>query len=121
MQRTIEPVNKYQLQRIPRPGQFLLYIDLSEIASHSVAETLNRLEQMGYEPQLRYLETQNGLRLYALLHDEQLDPTQPIPDHYRMGERLALYEAFPSEDMAIYCPRGLPKQDPQSHSEVPII
>ena len=110
MQGTVESANKYRLQIIPKPGQFLMYVDLSAIASRSVDETLNLLEQMGYEPQLRYQETQAGLRLYALLRDEQLDPTQSIDDHHRLEERLALYEAFPGEDMAIYCPRGLPRQ-----------
>jgi hypothetical protein len=109
MQKTIELANQYQLPRIPRPGQFLLYVDLSAVTQRSVSETLNTLGKLGYEPQLRYQEMQDGLRLYALLRDEQLDPTQPICDRYRLEERLALYEAFPDDDMAIYCPRGLPQ------------
>jgi hypothetical protein len=102
---------RYQLQTRPRAGQFLVYIDLSLIQSRSKAETLALLEQMGYEPQLRYLETSAGeIQLYALLRDEQHDPALPIPDHYLLDERIALFEAFPGEETAIYSLRGLPKQ-----------
>jgi hypothetical protein len=103
--------NKCQFQWKPRPGQWILSIDFSEIKSKSVTQVLSLLEQMGYEPQLRYLETEQGVKLYALLKDEQYDPSQPIPDdHYE--ELMALYEAFQPEDMAIGSARGLPVKSP---------
>jgi hypothetical protein len=81
------------------------------VQSRSKAETLTLLEQLGYEPQLRYLETNAGeLQLYALLRDEQHDPTLPIAEHYLLDERIALFESFPGEETAIYSLRGLPKQ-----------
>jgi hypothetical protein len=101
-------MNKYQLQWKPKPGQWLFYIDFSEIQSKSVTEVLALVEEMGYEPQLRYLETEQGLKLYALLKDQQFDPSQSIPDDYGIDELVALYEAFPNEDLAIRSSRGLP-------------
>lgn len=101
-------MNRCQIQLQPRPGQWLLYIDLFEIKSRSVTDTLTLLEQMGYMPQLRYLETERGLNLYALLKDEQHDPTQPINDEYGFDELMALYNALQPEDMAIRSSRGLP-------------
>lgn len=107
---TIE-LNRCQIQLIPKPGQVLMYVDLSQVKHCSVTEALNRLEQMGYTPELRYLETGNEVKLYALLLDEQLNSAQPVDDFYRMSERLALFEAFPNDETAIFCPRGLPVQD----------
>ncbi|BAU10258.1 hypothetical protein LEP3755_07400 [Leptolyngbya sp. NIES-3755] len=101
-------MNKHQIQLHPKAGQILWYVDLSEIRSHSVSEALELLEQMGYQPQLRYLETQNGLKLFALLKDEQRDPNQVIDDEYLIDERLALFEAFPGDDMAIHLTNGVP-------------
>jgi hypothetical protein len=101
-------MNKNQIQLKPKAGQILWFVDLSEIRSRSISETLELLEQMGHQPQLRYLETQDGLKLFALLRDEQHDPTQKIDDEYLIDERIALYEAFPKEDLAIHFSTGLP-------------
>jgi hypothetical protein len=101
---------QYQLQMRPSVGQFLVYIDLSMIQSRTKADTLALLVQLGYEPQLRYLETQTGeIQLYALLRDEQHDPSFPIADDYLLIDRIALFELFPGEETAIYSLRGLPK------------
>ncbi len=105
-------MNKCQIQLQPKPGQWLLYIDFSEIKSRSVTQTLTLLEQMGYVPQLRYLETEQVLNLYALLKDEQHDPTQPINDRHGFDELMALYDALQPEDMAIRSSRGLPVKAP---------
>lgn len=107
---TSQLLTKYQLQMKPRPGQFLVYIDLSMVQSRSKAETLTELERLGYAPQLRFLETPSGeVKLYALLRDEQHDPTQRIPDTYLREETIALFEAFPGEATAIYSLQGVPK------------
>ncbi|MBW4622051.1 MAG: hypothetical protein KME17_22190 [Cyanosarcina radialis HA8281-LM2] len=105
-------MSKYQLQLKPNPGQWLLYVDLEEIKSKSVIQVLTLLEQMGYDPQLRYLETDRGVKLYALLKEEQHEPTQSISDEHGFGELIALYEAFKDEDMAIRSSRGLPIKAP---------
>lgn len=105
-------MNQYQLQWRPKPGQLLLYIDFSEIKQRSIGETLTLLEQLGYQPQLRYLESQDSegktiVKLYALLKDEQHEPTVQIPEDYLESELEALYEAIQPDDLAIRCPRGL--------------
>ncbi len=107
-------MNRCQMQRIPKAGQILWYIDLSQIQSRSVNETIELLESMGHQPQLRYQETKEGLKLFALLRDEQADPVAVIDDEYLIDQRLALYEALPGEDMAIHFACGLPVSLPVS-------
>jgi hypothetical protein len=102
------------MQRIPKAGQILWYVDLSQIQSRSVNETIELLESMGHQPQLRYQETKEGLKLFALLRDEQADPATVIDDEYLIDQRLALYEALPGEDMAIHFACGLPVPLPVS-------
>lgn len=97
----------YQMQLRPRSGQFLMFVELTAI-DLPIAETFSRLERLGYTPQLRYSESGKEVKLYALLRDEQFDPTQSIDDLYRLEERIRLFEAFPGSESAIYCPRGLP-------------
>ncbi len=101
-------MNRCQMQRIPKAGQILWYVDLSQIQSRSVNETIELLESMGHQPQLRYQEAKEGLKLFALLRDEQADPATVIDDEYLIDQRLALYEALPGEDMAIHFACGLP-------------
>jgi hypothetical protein len=107
-------MNRCQMQRIPKAGQILWYIDLSQIQSRSVNETLELLESIGHQPQLRYQETKEGLKLFALLRDEQTNPATVIDDEYLIDQRLALYEAFPDEDMAIHFACGSPVSLPVS-------
>jgi hypothetical protein len=107
-------MNQCQMQRIPKAGQILWYVNLSEIHSRSVSETLELLESMGHQPQLRYQETKDGLNLFALLRDEQADPAAAIDDEYLIDQRMALYEALPGEDMAIHFASGLPVSLPVS-------
>jgi hypothetical protein len=105
---TIEPKQQYRLEQIPKSGQLLMYVELTAIKGKSISESLALLEAMGYEPQLRYLDLNDGLHLYALLRDEQLDPAQLIDDNYRLDERIALFEAFPGDEMVVHCATGLP-------------
>jgi hypothetical protein len=67
-----------------------LGVDLSE-AEHP-SQVLALLEKSGYEPQLRYLELQTGLHLFALLKEEQHNPTQMISDDYWLNEWETLAE-----------------------------
>jgi hypothetical protein len=101
-------MSEFKLVTQLKPGQWLLYIDLSDLHSKSVAEAIALLQEMGYDPQLRYLETGEAVKLCALLREEQHNPTQSIPDEYRFDELMALYEAFQPEDMAIQVLQGTP-------------
>lgn len=98
----------YELQRIPRPGQLMMYIALSELKHMTIKDALTLLESMAYEPQLRYQDTPDGVKLYALLRDEQFSPFERLADDYRVDEKIALFEAFPGDEMAVFCPNGLP-------------
>lgn len=98
---------EYKLQWKPRPGQLLLYIDFSEIKQRSIEATLQILKELSYEPELRYSEREGQVKLYALLKDEQHDPSVPIPDEYLEDELEALYERLLPDDLAIRCARGL--------------
>ena len=77
-----------------RIGSRLLFVGVQLFKRHFPQLPAYQLEQMGYNPQLRYLETEQGIQLYTLLQDEQHDPTQPIPDEYGFDELMALDEAF---------------------------
>jgi hypothetical protein len=109
-------MNRCEMQQIPKVGQILWYIDLSQIRSRSVSQTLELLESLGHQPQLRYQETKQGLKLFALLKDEQTDSGVVIEDEYLVDQRLVLYEALPGEDMAIHFACGLPVPLPASIS-----
>jgi hypothetical protein len=45
---------------------------------------------LGYTPQLRYLETQTGLHVVAVLKDEQINPAQPSDEEALFDEWEAL-------------------------------
>ncbi len=98
------------MQLIPKPGQLLWYVDLSQVRSRSLSEVLELLEQMGHHPQLRYLESDGSVSLFALLRDEQYEADQPINDEYLIDDRLALYDAFSGEEDAIHFSTGLPQR-----------
>ena len=100
---------EYKLQWKPKPGQLLLYIDFSAIKQRSIEATLQILKELSYEPELRYSEREGQVKLYALLKDEQHDPSVPIPEEYMEEELGALYERLVPDDLAIRCARGLPQ------------
>jgi hypothetical protein len=103
--------NSCQVQIVPKPGQLLMYVELSEIKKKSIDETIDMLEAMGYAPTLRYwLAPQGILSLYAVLRVEQHDPLLKIPDDYYQDEMMALYDAFPGEESVVRCSRGLPQK-----------
>ena len=101
---------KYEMVHVPRPGQFLLYVDLTAIKHQSIDASLQQLQKLGYRPQLRYTQAESGIRLWALLRDEQHNPAQRIDDFYRFEEREALHAVFDCPEEVVYCNRGLPQQ-----------
>lgn len=100
----------YELPVSLSGGQRIVYIDFSEIKSRSVAETLKLVEELDYYPQLRYLETPNGIQLYALLRFEQLDPNEPIPEDHWVDDVMKLCEQFPNEPLAVRYSLGVPQK-----------
>jgi hypothetical protein len=100
--------NHYQLPWHPNSGQALLYIEFAEVENKTVTEVLNVLEKMGYQPELRYRETVEGIELHALLREEQQASGHTFPDDHWFDDMMALYEAFQPYEKAIHCQRGLP-------------
>jgi hypothetical protein len=107
----MQTIANCKMQVIPKPGQIIVSIELSGLQNHSIEEALAIVQQLGYEPQLRYLESNSGFSLYALLLDEQHDPNRAIDSLYRVDETIALFEAFPGDDMAIRSSRGCPQRE----------
>ena len=84
----VEQINALKLPVGAKPGQVILLVDLSDLPQPS--QTLQLLSELGYTPQLRYLEIQTGLHVVAVLKDEQHDPAQPIDDEALFDEWEAL-------------------------------
>ena len=105
----------------PPVGYAYLYLDLGLLKNMTHREALAKLESMGYEPNLRYQETTNGLTVCALLKVVKLDdPTSPDNPFEDVLENL--YITF---DGAIRSPSGRPNGylrnigiDPDSLSEI---
>jgi hypothetical protein len=102
-----EQVKALKMRPGAKPGQIILGIDLSEIEHPS--QILALLEQQGYEPQLRYLELKIGLHIFAVLKDEQHDPTVVLDDEYLMDQWKALRQQI-TPPTAVRLWRGLPKE-----------
>lgn len=99
-----EQLEALKIQIGARPGQILLFVDLSAVEQPS--DVLKRLTTLGYEPQLRYLELKTGLHVIAILKDEQLDPTQSIDTHPLLDEWESLTEQIHPEAIRLW--HGLP-------------
>lgn len=95
-----------ELPVIPKVGEVFLAIELNAIQNMTVAETLKLLENMGYNPTLRYRQSQDGsISVYALLKHEHISPDILQSDY--LGEELdALAEIIQPPD-AIVSPRGM--------------
>ena len=65
----IEQLNSLKLPVGAKPGQAILFVDLSKAGSPS--DVLRQLSEMGYDPQIRYLELTTGLHVVAVLKDER--------------------------------------------------
>lgn len=104
-----------ELPVIPKSGEVFLAVNLSAVENYTVAETLKLLEDMGYNPQLRYRQSKEGnISLYALLKHEQVDPEMLANTDYLGDELDALAEVIQPAD-ALTSPRGLsPAKKPVS-------
>jgi hypothetical protein len=100
-------VSKYALPTV-EAGQCMLCVNLSELKAHSVAQALIILEEIGFQPELRYDQNFVGTELYALLRYDQLDPTKPISDEHLGWDFDKLCKAFPGETFALRCLQGSP-------------
>ena len=84
----VEQINALKLPIGAKPGQVILLVDLSELPQPS--QTLQLLSELGYTPQLRYLETQTGLHVVAVLKDEQINTAHPSDEEALFDEWEAL-------------------------------
>lgn len=110
----LQPLAPLEMPVKPGPGQVLLYVVLSEVENMTISETLTLLVEMGYQPELRYrqwADEKGALQtsLYAVLKDEQHDPTLEIDSEYLVEELETLWNHI-QPDLAVRCPRGLPKK-----------
>jgi len=105
-----------ELPVIPRPGEVILAIELNTVQNMTVAQTLKLLEGMGYQPTLRYQQSQDGsISVYAVLKHENIDPLILQNSDY-LGEELdRLAELIQSND-AIVSPRSISSD--QAHTSV---
>lgn len=100
-----EQITTLKIRPGAKPGQIILGVDLSETERFS--QVLNLLTELGYDPQLRYLELRSGLHVFAVLKDEQHDSSVMIDDEYLMNEWETLsYQITPSTAVRLW--RGYP-------------
>jgi ribosomal protein S10 len=103
-------VETLQMQVTPRPGEALLYVELTAVQNRSVDETLQLLIEMGYSPQLRYLQwaaDPNRVSLFALLRQSPYDP-EIQGDNYLIDEFHRLCGVIQPE-IAVSSPRAVPR------------
>ncbi|MBD2122533.1 acyl carrier protein [Trichocoleus sp. FACHB-262] len=110
----LQPLAPLEMPVKPGPGQVLLYVVLSEVENMTISETLALLVEMGYQPELRYRQWKDEsstlqTSLYAVLKDEQHGPTTEIDSEYLAEELETLWNHI-QPDLAVRCPRGLPKK-----------
>ncbi|MEH1926203.1 MAG: acyl carrier protein [Nostoc sp.] len=96
-----------ELPVIPKPGEVFLAVELTAVENMTVVQTLKLLEDMGYNPTLRYRQISDGrISVYALLRYENVDP-EILQNSDYLGEQLdALAEVIQPAD-AITSPRGI--------------
>ena len=102
----VEQINALKLPIGAKPGQVVLLVDLSELTQPS--QTLALLPSLGYNPQLRYLETQSGLHVVAVLKDEQINSTNQAAEEalFDEWESLALRLTPDNPNQAVRLWRG---------------
>lgn len=96
----------YSFSPFPKQGQFMIYVNLSELKHCSADSAIETLIKLGYNPELRYSQHSEGIDAIALLVDEHHD--SPREGTYRMEDAIKLNEAFPEDDMAIHFVSGKP-------------
>jgi hypothetical protein len=101
----IETMQASQLPIGAKPGQILLFADLTLIPQPT--EVLNQLKAMGYKPTLHFCVFTTGLHVLAVLKNEQFDPAYSIDDEYLIDEWLILGENFGRDAVRLW--RGHPE------------
>lgn len=96
-----------ELPVIPKLGEVFLAVELTAVQNMTVAQTLKLLEDMGYNPSLRYRQFSDGrVCIYALLKHDFVDP-EILQNSDYLGVQLdALAEVIKPTD-AITSPRGI--------------
>lgn len=77
-------VNKYQIG-LPKAGYSYLFLNLSDLQEISATDAIAKVETMGYDPQIRYMETTNGVKTCALLKMIKLEDSfeeNPLGDEW---------------------------------------
>jgi hypothetical protein len=89
---------------IPKLGEVMLYISLHEVENLTPVEVLDLARSLGFKPELRTRtwqqegETQVGL--YAMLYQEQRDPSSGLDPAFLDAELEALHQQI-SPDVAV--------------------
>jgi hypothetical protein len=104
----------YEISLPPKPGEVLLFVELSRVENMTIAQCLTMLELMGYKPELRYRQWQDAagiehIGLFALLRHEICDPQMLIDSDYMLEEWSAIAQQI-KPSTAVCCPRGLPRR-----------
>lgn len=96
-----------ELPVIPQSGEVFLAVDLTAVTNMTCAETLKLLQDMGYNPTLRYRQSKEGkVSVYALLKHEHVSPEILQNTDYLGQELDTLAEVIQPAD-AITSPRGI--------------
>jgi hypothetical protein len=95
-----EQVEVLKLPVGAKPGQVVLFVDLSVIEQPS--DVLKRLTTLGYKPELRYLELKTGLHVVAVLKDEQHESTQLLDEEYLLDEWEGLAQQIQSDAVRLW-------------------
>lgn len=95
-----------ELPIIPKIGEVFLAVELTAVQNMTVAETLKSLEDMGYNPTLRYRQFLDGISVYALLKHEHIEP-EILQNSDYLGEELDALAEVIQPTSAITSPRGI--------------
>jgi hypothetical protein len=83
----------------PKPGYCTVYISLSELKTLSVTNTISMLLEMGYNPQIRYYENENGLFWCLLLREGPYKESET--EKLIQESRDLSLKFFPDNDLAV--------------------
>ncbi|MEM9543165.1 MAG: hypothetical protein AAGA60_27205 [Cyanobacteria bacterium P01_E01_bin.42] len=93
-------LNQYQIG-LPPKGYGYLFINLSALKNISADDTIAKVESMGYEPKVRYWQTESGLKTCILL---KVTKIRNLDEENDLGEEWeCLAEIFGN---AVRCPIG---------------
>lgn len=101
----------YELPFPPKPGEILLYVELTQIENMSIGECLAMLQEMGYCPELRYRQWQSTdnqtlFGLFALLKHEDFDPDDVTYSSDCLIDEWEAIAVKIKPSIAVHCPHG---------------